>query len=104
MGVLNETKAALCGICQTSKKTGSSKPSLLDISEHLGNADPVQSISHGNVDKRVSLTVSPKKYDRDETFFVNKVKYVLGKGKVDIQGLKNGAKSFFGLLRNALGS
>ena len=99
-----ETKANMCGSCPTTTTTGNSKPSLLDKTKVKADAKSGQSISHGNVDKRVSLTVSPKRYDRDETFFVDKVKYALGSGKIDVKGLKNGANAFYGLLRNALGS
>ena len=74
-------------------------------SNHQINKLPgsAQSIAYGNVDKRVSLTVSPKTFERDETIFVDKVKYVLGKSQASMPGLKKGT-SFYGLLRNALGT
>lgn len=62
-------------------------------------------ISCGNIDKRVALTVAPKTSARDETLFVNKVKYVLGPKFYDKSNVKWLTTSkFYGLLRNALGS
>ena len=63
----------------------------------------VQSIAHGNVDKRVALTVSPKTYQRDESLFINKVQYVLGNETEKVNFVKSGFH-FYGLLRNALGT
>lgn len=61
-------------------------------------------ISSGNVDKRVALTCAPKTSARDETLFINKVKYVLGPKfyTKDSVGWLTSSK-FYGLLRNALG-
>lgn len=105
-GMSNEQKSAMCNkICNTVTKTTDNTPSpLKDISSPITKPVNTSSIAFGNVDKRVALTVSPKTYQRDETIFVDKVKYVLGTGKIKMSGLKNNAKDFFGLLRNALGT
>lgn len=60
-----------------------------------------KNFSGGSVDKRVSLTVSPKTYDRNESTFVEKVRYVLGSKKQHQSWIKNGF-NFYGLLYNAL--
>jgi len=94
----NLNMSTLCGCANTFTKIkgpkGSKKESL-----PLGTL----SIAHGKVDKRVALTVSPKTFQRDESLFVKKVQYVLGKEKERYSFLEPGA-SFYGLLRNALGS
>lgn len=66
-----------------------------------GTKKSTTNISSGNVDKRVSLTVSPKTYDRNESTFVEKVKYVLGTKKQHLSWIKQG-HNFYGLLYNAL--
>lgn len=60
-------------------------------------------VSCGNVDKRVALTCAPKTASLDETLFVDKVKYVLGKKTLSPNWVISGSK-FYGLLRNALGT
>lgn len=62
-------------------------------------------ISYSKVDKRVSLTCSPKTAGRDEQLFANKIKYVLGSAYYTSKNVNwlNGNK-FYGLLRNAIGS
>ena len=101
----NETKSTMCGCAQTVKKlvsgssnTGSSTPSV-----NVTGIQDKASIAYGNVDKRISLTVSPKTFQRDETLFIDKVKYALGSKLTTLPDLRKGA-SFFGLLRNALGT
>lgn len=61
-------------------------------------------IAGGSVDKRVSLTVAPKIFSRDESLFVDRVKYVLGSDyftSKDTSWLLSGSR-FYGLLYNAL--
>lgn len=63
-------------------------------------------LAAGSLDKRVSLTVAPKTFSRDETLFVDRVKYVLGSDyftSKDTSWLLSGSK-FYGLLYNALSS
>ena len=98
----NEEKATACS-CQPVVTKSNPFPPLKDITSPI-HSSSTQSIAHGNVDKRVSLTVSPKTYQRDETLYIDKVKYALGSGKINMKGLKGGASSFYGLLRNALGT
>lgn len=94
----NLDMSKLCGCAETFFKPNPPK----DATKEKRNLETV-SIAHGQVDKRVALTVSPKTYQRDESLFINKVQYVLGKPTERVSFLKSG-KSFYGLLRNALGS
>ena len=73
--------------------------------EKKGSTESVK-LASGVLDKRVSLTVAPKTFSRDETLFVDRVKYVLGSDyftSKDTSWLLSGSK-FYGLLYNALGS
>lgn len=65
------------------------------------NSSDSQKISYGRVDKRVSLTVAPKTSTRDESLFVNKVKYVLGTKYQRPSWVLKGSY-FYGLLYNSL--
>ena len=59
----NEFKACSCGCQPTFKKTTSTP---IDPNKRTSTvSQAIQSIAAGNVDKRVSLTVSPKTYQRD---------------------------------------
>lgn len=63
-------------------------------------------IAHGSLDKRISLTVAPKTFSRDESLFVDRVKYVLGTKNIssnDTSWLFKGS-NFYGLLYGALGT
>ena len=97
----NEFKACSCGCQPTFKKTTSTPRDPNKRTSTVSQA--IQSIAAGNVDKRVSLTVSPKTYQRDESLFIKKVQYVLGNKTENVDFLKKGAH-FYGLLRNALGT
>lgn len=104
-GMSNQDKSNKSGSDPVCKplypKEGTVIPSYSNpVKTPIANA---QSIAYGNVDKRVSLTVSPKTYQRDETIFVDKVKYVLGSQITRIPDLMK-RSSFYGLLRNALGT
>lgn len=60
-------------------------------------------VTAGNVDKRVALTAAPRTENFDESLFVDKVTYVLGKKSATYNWMLSGSK-FYGLLRNALGT
>ena len=70
-----------------------------------GSTESVK-LASGALDKRVSLTVAPKTFSRDESLFIDRVKYVLGSDyftSKDTSWLLSGSK-FYGLLYNSLGS
>lgn len=74
------------------------------IKSGKGTSKESTKIAGGAVDKRVSLTVAPKIFSRDESLFVDRVKYVLGSDyftSKDTSWLLSGSK-FYGLLYNAL--
>ena len=103
----NAEKSTMCGCSPIINKISDGITSKLSpIKPSNINVTGIQdkdSIAYGNVDKRVALTVSPKTYQRDETIFVDKVIYTLGSKITTLPDLRKGA-SFFGLLRNALGT
>ena len=78
-------------------------PKLDPFKKTVLNSSDSKKISYGRVDKRVSLTVSPKTSTRDESLFVNKVRYVLGKKFQRPSWVLKGSY-FYGLLYNALGT
>lgn len=60
-------------------------------------------VSAGSVDKRVALTVAPKTSARNESFFAEKVRNVLG-DKIYSNNWEGSKQKFYGLLRSALGT
>lgn len=95
----NEPVSQFCATSLSGKYIkGTDKYSSKKLSTTTGK------ISAGNVDKRVALTCAPKTSARDETLFINKVKYVLGPKLYDRNSVSWLTSSkFYGLLRNALG-
>lgn len=80
------------------------KPTTKQLSDPINRES--SKIAGGSLDKRVSLTVAPKIFSRDESLFVDRVKYVLGSDyftSEDTSWLFSGSR-FYGLLYNALSS
>ncbi len=94
----------------SSKVTSSTNACPIDITKSfstkkVGSKESVK-IAGGLYDKRISLTCAPKTFSRDESLFIDKVKYVLGSKystSKDLNWLLSGSK-FYGLLYNALSS
>lgn len=102
MSESNASKATASGSQQVCKPQKPKDTSELIDTQYIDPKE-AQSIAYGNVDKRVSLTVSPKTYERDESKFAERVSRVLGSKTTQIPDLLSTSK-FYGLLRNALGT
>lgn len=87
----------------TEQRSNMCKPVALNRTEFVeSNHTKTSMLAYGKYDKRVALTATPKSKNYSTSLFAEKIEYVLGRQTMNPEWVLPD-KSFYGLLRNALG-